>query len=153
LIKKAGVVAAVIRYENKGEAGRVLDRGVLIKDFGLEGDRHAQDGDRQLSLLSVESRRWMKEQSEEGLCFSRFKENIAVEGLSLEELRPGMRLRLGRALVEITGESKHCHPECRLFSANKICRLSGQSLFARVLRGGVLLPGEEIRIVETKDIK
>jgi MOSC domain-containing protein YiiM len=131
----------------------------------MEGDFHADGGDRQISLFSGEGRQWMEtfkteNAGQEGLCFTKFRENITIQGLPLQTLRAGMRLVVeapfaaasiatgAEVLLEITGEAKLCHDECPLFSAGRACRLAGQSLFAKVLHGGVVRTGDTIIIKE-----
>jgi MOSC domain-containing protein YiiM len=154
-MKTTGVVTSLTRYAAKGVPGETLNQAVLREGSGMEGDFHADGaggmgggaGDRQLSLLSAEAREWMNAQPAPGLCFSRFKENIGIGGIPPTALRSGTRLRAGEVLLEITGETKRCHEACPLFSAGTPCRLTGQSLFARVIRGGMLRAGDEIEIL------
>jgi len=98
----------------------------LLKGIGIEGDFH-QGGEKQISLLSSEIRRWMETQTEKGLCFRRFRENILIEGLPLDELENGDLLTVGNAVLRVSKQSKHCYAECELFSKGAPCRLSGHS--------------------------
>jgi MOSC domain-containing protein YiiM len=145
VIDNDGRLAAIIRYPAKGVPGVPVAEALLQEGIGLEGDRHAGGGDRQLSLFSVEQREWIKGQEEAGLCFSRFKENVTTQGLALDTLRQGTRLVLGAAVLEITGETKHCHTECPLYREKKPCPLAGQSLFAKVTQSGVIRVGDAVR--------
>jgi MOSC domain-containing protein YiiM len=159
-MKTTGVVTSLTRYVAKGVPGETLDQAVLREGSGMEDDFHADGGDRQLSLLSAEAREWMNLQPAPGLCFSRFKENIGIRwqpgrGLTggFREISPGafrsgIRLRAGEVLLEITREIKLCHEACPLFSAWIPCRLTGQSLFAKVICGGILRTGDVIEIME-----
>ena len=115
----------------------------LLEGIGVEGDFH-QGGERQISLLSAEARRWMEAQKEKGLCFERFRENILIEGLSLEDLENGSLLFLGDAVLRISMRGKHCYDECALFSKGTPCRLSGCAVFAVVERGGTIAVGDNV---------
>ena len=139
-----GVIESIKTYPAKGEAGRELAEARLIENSGLEGDFHAKGGERQLSLLFAETRDEITGQKEKGLCFSRFKENICIRGITPDAVAPGARLEAGEALLEITGETKHCHEECALFQAGKTCALAGRSLFAKVLKSGVIRVGDRV---------
>jgi MOSC domain-containing protein YiiM len=147
-IANNGSVDAIIRYTEKGVPGIPLTEALFREGHGLEGDFHADGSDRQISLLSRESRQWMEEATEPGLCFTRFKENITTRLVALEKLSAGKQLKAGNVVLEISGETKHCHEECSLFSAGHSCGLSGQSLFAKVVRGGILRIGDTIKIQE-----
>ena len=136
-------IIGLTRYHKKGEPGTTLSEMTLLEGLGVEGDFH-QGGERQVSLLSAEVRRWMEAQTEKGLCFGRFRENILVEGLPLENLKSGDLLSVGNAVLRISAHSKHCYNECALFSKGKKmpCRLSGCAAFAVVERGGAIRIGD-----------
>ena len=139
-----GIIESIRLYPGKGEAGRELVEARLIENLGLEGDFHAKGGERQLSLILAETRDELMAQEERGLCFSRFKENITIRGPEPKELRPGSRFKAGEALLEISGENKRCHQECSLYEAGRQCPLAGKSLFARVLKSGIIRTGDRI---------
>ena len=141
----SGVIERIRSYSAKGETGKELTEARLIENLGLEGDFHAKGGERQISLLFTENREELAELKDKGLCFLRFRENITVKrGAAVEDGAPietGMRIEAGEALLEITGETKHCYEECVLFRAGKPCPLAGKSLFAKVLKSGVIRVG------------
>ena len=141
-----GIIEKIRAYSAKGDAGRELAEARLIVNSGLEGDFHATGGERQISLLLSASRDKLTAQEEKGLCFSRFKENISIGVMAPDALRSGARLDAGEAVLEITGETKHCHEECTLFQAGKTCALAGHSLFAKVLKSGVIRKGDRINL-------
>ena len=136
-------IVGLTRYHKKGEPGTTLPELELSEGLGVEGDFH-QGGERQVSLFSAEARRWMEAQKDKGLCFERFRENILIEGLSLEDLKNGSLLFSGDAVLRITMSGKHCYDECRLFSRGTPCRLSGCAVFAVVERGGIIHIGDPV---------
>ena len=146
----AGMVVRLRVYQAKGDKGSSVERVDLEQGVGLIGDFHANaeglatKNDRQISLFSLENREWIDNAPEKGLCFHRFKENITTQGLALENLKAGARLKAGTALLEISGESKRCHEECVFLVKGETCRLSGQNLFAKVVESGVLQIGDNI---------
>jgi cyclic pyranopterin phosphate synthase len=139
-----GTIETIKVYSKKGDAGKELAEARLIENLGLEGDFHATGGERQVSLLCAESRDALVKQKEKGLCFSRFKENLSIRGMARNELRSGVRLEATGAALEITGETKRCHTECSLYEEGKPCPIAGQSLFAIVLKGGVIRAGDGV---------
>ena len=140
-----GIIEKITAYPAKGEAGKELAKAHLMENQGLEGDFHAIGGDKQLSILFAETREAITAQKEKGLCFSRFRENITVSGFRPDMLRPGVRLAAGEAILEITSEGKHCHRECPLFQEGRQCPLAGMSLFAKVLKSGIIRAGDKLR--------
>ena len=141
-----GIIERIRVFPEKGSAGAEINEGRLVENMGLEGDFHAVGGERQLSLLFTESRERLADQKEKELCFSRFRENIGIRGMTPCEVRQGVRLEAGEAVLEITGETKYCHEECGLYAAGKICALAGMNLFAKVIKGGVIRNGDRIRL-------
>ena len=144
----SGTIQSIKMYAAKGEKGTELAEGRLVENLGLEGDYHAKGGDRQLSLLFAEAWDELTARMAMGLCFSRFKENICIRGMTPDVLRPGVRFEIGETMLEITGETKHCHEECRLYREGTPCPLAGKSLFARVLKGGVIRVGDGVEFIE-----
>ncbi len=148
---KNGRIAGIFVYSGKGLPGQAVKEAVLEENKGMKGDFHAQDGARQLSLFTVEGRAWLRQAVENnisGLCFKRFKENITLEGIDSASLSPGVYLRAGVCLLEISLEGKHCHDGCALFNADAQCLLAGQNIFAVVKEGGVARVGDAVSIEE-----
>ena len=80
----------------------------MIEDFGFEGDAHAGDWHRQVSLLASES---IEKTKDAGLdvSFGDFAENIATEGVDWKEIPVGTKVRIGESvLLEITQIGKEC---------------------------------------------
>ena len=143
----SGKIDGIKIYAAKEDGGTKLAEARLIEYLGIEGDFYARGGERQVSLLLTESRDRMKGSTEKGLCFSRFKENLTISGLAPDVFCSGTQLEIGKVILEISGETKHCHEECSLFKAGKSCPLTGASLFARVLKGGVIRTGDGIKLL------
>ena len=141
-------IAGLTRYHKKGEPGEPLQEVNLLEGIGLEGDFHQQrGGEKQVSLFSAEARLWMEsqiKQSQKGLCFGRFRENILTEGLPLEDLENGNLLYIGDVILRISARGKHCHDECNLFSKGIACRLSESAAFGTVEQGGVIRVGDNV---------
>ena len=139
-----GTIESIKSYPAKGAAGKDLSEARLIENSGLEGDFHATGGDRQITILIVETKEQIADYESKGLCFSRFKENISIRGIDPKTLQPGAQLIIGDAALAITGETKQCHKECPLFEAGKRCPLAGLSLFARVIKSGTIRVGDDV---------
>ena len=137
-----GIIERIRFFSDKGKTGIDLEEASLLKDLGLEGDYHAKGGDRQISLLFAESRDKITASERQGLCFSRFKENITIRGL--ERVDPGVQLAVGEAVLEITGEIKTCHEECSFYEQGKSCLLAGLNLFAKVVESGIIRTGDRV---------
>jgi MOSC domain-containing protein YiiM len=58
----------------------------------------------------------------------------------------GTRLLCGEAELEITQIGKECHARCSIYHAMGECIMPAQGVFARVLRGGAIRPGDELAV-------
>jgi MOSC domain-containing protein YiiM len=140
-------VQAVCISEKKGIVKRAQERVVLKTQWGLEGDAHAGDWHRQVSLLAGESIDTVKKVLPT-LKDGAFAENIITRGLDLTTLKIGDRLRLGAEVVlEITQIGKECHNQgCAIKKATGDCIMPREGLFARVIQGGEAKPGDPIHL-------
>ena len=141
----AAHVAKLTRFSERGAPGEDLPEMTLLQGLGVEGD-FFQGGNRQVSLLSIEARRWMEEQEERGLCFDRFKENILFQGLPMETLEPGDLLDMRSAVLRISPFKKPCFKECPRYSKGLLCRLSQCAKFAIVEQGGTVRAGDLVAV-------
>ena len=91
-------------------------------DWGIEGDAHAGNWHRQVSLLAQESvERLQQLLTKIRLRPGDFGENIVTEGIVLYELPVGTKMRIGTALAEVTQIGKECHQGCAIRQAAGDC--------------------------------
>lgn len=143
----AGRVVAVCVSEKKGEQKGAVEEARLVEDWGIEGDAHSGNWHRQVSLLAEESIEKMRAKGLE-LGHGDFGENIVTEGIDLLSLPVGAKLLVGGAVVEVTQIGKECHERCAIYYKAGDCIMPREGIFARVLRGGVVRPGQRIELVE-----
>ena len=77
-----------------------------------------------------------------------FGENITTEGLVVYELPVGARLYAGECLLEVTQIGKVCHDRCAIFHQAGDCVMPREGIFARVIEGGEILPGDGIVLLK-----
>ncbi len=78
-----------------------------------------------------------------------FAENITVEGLDLCHLPVGTKLEMGKNVtLEISQIGKECHTACAIRRQVGQCIMPEEGVFARVLRGGKVRPGDKVAIGE-----
>ena len=141
-----GKITALYVYGEKGTLPKRVSEVRVSVESGLEGDRHGSETKRKVSILSEEVRDWMQEQKEQGLCFEKFKENIRVQGLDLQNIQEGDLLCTEQVCLKVTGIFKKCYPDvCTLAASGRECRLKEQGIFAAVVKEGILKEGEIIR--------
>ena len=139
-------IVGLTRYTKKGEPGEALSAIMLLEGLGAEGDFHRGE-EKQISILAVETHHWMEAQSEKGLCFGRFRENILTEGLPLETLKSGCHLSMGSAVIRISGQRKECFSDCGRFSKGQPCRLFESAAFAQVEKSGIVRINDPVIIL------
>ena len=139
-------IIAVCRSEEKGTKKESVMEGLLEEEFGLAGDAHADCCTRrQVSLLAIESIDKMR-----GAGFDvspgDFAENLTTQGVELASLPVGTRLSIGQdAVLEVTQIGKECHTGCAIFRQVGKCIMPKEGVFARVIHGGVVKAGDELR--------
>ncbi|MBI9013692.1 MAG: hypothetical protein JEZ08_15770 [Clostridiales bacterium] len=118
----------------KGKSRIEVDEGRLISNLGLEGDAYSKPGDREVCLMSIETKKKLADY-QDGLCVKRFVETLLID-LSPAEISVGDHLLIGDAEIKITKKGKRCFPECT-FVQNKIsCPLVSEPLFGKVVKSG-----------------
>jgi cyclic pyranopterin phosphate synthase len=121
--------------------------------FGIEGDAHAGNWHRQVSLLGQESIEKMRAKGA-NVSAGDFAENITTEGIDLQSLAIGSKLRLGAdAEVEITQFGKKCHGGCEIFQQIGDCIMPREGVFAKVTKPGRIKPGDTIEVLQPQGQK
>ncbi len=141
-----GVIKAVCISEKKGTAKVNVGSGLLIEDFGIQGDAHAGSGHRQVSILSYEKIRDFKAEGapvEDGS----FGENLIAADIDLSELSVGTRLKCGEALLEVSQIGKECHSSCAIGKTMGRCIMPTEGIFAKVIKGGRVKSGDYIGLL------
>jgi len=155
-----GRVVSVNLSRRKGVQKEPAAEVELRPDHGVVGDAHAGPGDRQISLLALESieaqRRLFEEKAAEATSCPKagdllhpgaFAENLTTRGLALAQLPVGARLQVGDEVVlEISRIGKECHRHCAIYRKLGDCVMPREGVFARVIHGGKVRPGDEVRV-------
>ncbi len=140
-------VLAVCKSKTKGTKKQPVESGLIKEEFGLVDDAHADcTTHRQISLLAEESIEKMRQM---GLNVGPgdFAENLTTRGIDLPVLPVGTRLLVGgEVLLEVSQIGKECHTRCAIFQQVGTCVMPLEGVFARVIRGGVVKPGDPIEV-------
>ena len=140
-------VVAVNISEKKGTIKRPIEVGSFKINHGLEGDAHAGNWHRQVSLLAQESIDKMIALGVDGLDAGKFAENITTEGLELHTLPVGTKLKIGDTLQEVTQIGKKCHSGCEISHQVGMCIMPTEGIFTIVLKEGTVRPGDIIEVL------
>jgi molybdopterin adenylyltransferase len=143
----SGAVAFVCVSERRGIPKHPVARARLLADHGIEGDSHAGNWHRQVSLLAETD---IDQMRATGLTLDpgAFGENLVVRGVDLGDLGIGSRLAIGGAEIAVTQVGKVCHNRCAIYVRSGDCVMPRSGLFARVVRGAEVAPGAPVEVVE-----
>ncbi len=153
-VQRTGVIHAVCVSDRKGVGKTPVSEAVFTPEHGIEGDAHAGTWHRQISLLS-----WDKvvefNQNGAGVKDGDFGENLVVEGIDFRSLPVGSILTIRAAgenaghpevVLEMTQIGKACHTGCAIKQRMGVCIMPVEGVFARVLRGGTVRPGDILTV-------
>jgi len=146
-----GRIKAISISKDRGTQKYNVPAAQLKAGFGIEGDAHAGNWHRQVSLLEEESIEKMRAKGA-SVKEGDFAENITTERIDLQSLSIGSKLRLGAdAEVEITQFGKECHSGCAIFQQIGDCIMPREGVFAKVTRPGRVKPGDTIEVLKSND--
>ena len=140
-------VIAVNISDRKGVIKTPVEMGEFQTDLGLKGDAHSGNWHRQVSLLAQESIDKMSAKGILELTSGKFAENLTTEGIELFTLPVGSRMEIGEVLMEVTQIGKECHRGCQIMKMVGDCIMPREGIFTKILRNGVIRPGDEIRLI------
>ena len=144
-----GEIRALCLSEKRGTEKQATDRAFFITEYGIDGDAHAGDWHRQVSLLGLGEIEDFRARGAD-VEFGAFGENVVAEGFRFKELPVGTRLRVGQVFFEITQIGKKCHSHCEIFHRVGDCIMPREGVFARVLHGGWVTVGDTLEITTEK---
>lgn len=140
-----GKVLAICTSDVRGVVKKPVSSGQFRANWGIEGDAHAGDWHRQISLLSAEKIEAFNQRGG-NVKPGDFGENLVVEDIDFRVLPVGTLLRCNRVLLEITQIGKDCHTHCAVYHRVGDCIMPKEGVFARVLEGGEIRIGDEMTI-------
>lgn len=140
-----GKVLGICVSEKRGTQKKEVNEAVLKENWGIEGDAHAGDWHRQVSLLSFEKIEAFRERGAD-VDFGAFGENLIVEGYDLRRLPVGTRFRIGEAVLELTQIGKECHSHCEIYKKMGDCIMPREGVFTEVVKGGRIRKGDAVEM-------
>ena len=140
-----GKVLGICVSEKRGTQKKEVNEAVLKENWGIEGDAHAGDWHRQVSLLSFEKIEAFREKGAD-VDFGAFGENLIVEGYDLRRLPVGTRFRIGEAVLELTQIGKECHSHCEIYKKMGDCIMPREGVFTEVVKGGRIRKGDAVEM-------
>lgn len=147
-----GRIFAICKGQQKGKPKRQIDSCRFVADYGIDGDCHAGEKTRQVSLLAKES---IDKMIAKGIkpYPGIFAENLVTEGVLLSSVHVGSKIWLGNeVLLQVTQIGKECHDRCAIYHQAGDCIMPKEGIFAHVLVGGNVKTADTIEILEDAKI-
>ena len=144
-----GQIEAICVSPQKGTPKKPVQQATFVVDYGIQGDAHAGEWHRAISLLAGEEvDEWRQQLPDLGP--GAFAENVVTRGIDLGRMGLGSRLRIGRGVeLVITQLGKECHGHrCTVFERMGECLMPRRGVFARVVSGGMVRAGDPVDVVE-----
>jgi len=142
-----GKLVGVYIGSRKGEGKTPAESAELVAGHGLRGDSHAgRDPDRQVSLFAAETLREIQNEGFDASAGS-LNANLFTENIAIDSLKPGARLRIGEAVIEIAEARRPCRSITKI--DNRLPkRLFGQcGQIGRIIKGGVAQVGDDVEVM------
>ena len=143
-----GKIEKIKIFHTKGQPGEIVQKAQCTADCGLEGDRFAKGGDKQLTMIDDVCEGWLSAQETEGLCFKRYKANITAENCDLSAFKVGQKLKIGTAVLEISPQNKECFAECVRVQNKMECLLRAHAKYLKVAQSGIISVDDKINAME-----
>ena len=139
-----GIVRAICISQHRGTPKRFIEEANFIKNYGIENDAHAGNWHRQVSLLGFEKISAFNKRSSK-VAQGAFGENLIIEGIDLSSLLICSKLKCKEIELELTQIGKECHNHCQIYDKVGDCIMPKYGVFAKVVKGGKVKVGDEIR--------
>ena len=133
--------------ETKGTRKHPLSGVVAVTEKGIEGDAHAGDWTRQVTLLDRKSVEKMVTKTGRNFPPGSLAENIDTEGIEMHNLPIGTQLLIGDVILEISQIGKDPEEDSPFHKEVGISIMLSEGIFTRVIKPGNIKAGDEVSIV------
>lgn len=97
-------LVGIYLHEEEAKLPRSVDSAAIHPSGGIVGDSHAGEPRRNRRVLVTDAQILRME----GLQPGDLREQLVVDGLAVDSLETGSKLRLGRAIAEVIGQCAPC---------------------------------------------
>lgn len=114
----------------------------VIEGWGLEGEAHGGDWDRQVSIFPLEAIKKVPQDKKDEVLGGGYTENFTISGIPPEELSVGSLVMIGSAIIEIMHIGKDEYKE-----HGRPYIISREGRFGKVVKGGEVQVGDKVAII------
>lgn len=143
--QKTLIIKSLNISEKKGTI-KTPRKEITLTPLGIEGDAHAGNWHRQISLLAEESILSFESELGRKIGFGEFAENITTHGFAVHKTKPFDRFISSEVEMEVTQIGKKCHgTNCEIFQQTGNCVMPKEGIFCRVIKTGKLTENEVLQ--------
>jgi MOSC domain-containing protein YiiM len=136
-------VIHLFRAPKRREPMEELQAARAVEDVGLEGCAHARPrGKRQVLLMDQETLATFE------LMPGIVRENVTTQGLDVNGLAIGQRLKIGEAELQVSAVCDPCEQIEALRPGLQAAMQDRRGMLCKVVRGGLLRRGDEIVMIQ-----
>jgi MOSC domain-containing protein YiiM len=146
-MSNSGKLISIYLGAQKGAGKSAVAEAQLIAEEGLRGDHHAGlKPHRQISLFARET---LHEIQNAGIVVTaeELSANLLTEGIAIDTLPVGAKLKIGVTIIEISEARKPCGSLTKIDKRLPKATYLRCGQFGRVLTGGVIHAGDTIEIL------
>jgi MOSC domain-containing protein YiiM len=136
-----GKVLSIHISPERGTVKSDVQEVLVVKGWGLEGDAHGGDWDRQVSIFPVEALTKVPVEKQKEVLEDGYTENVTISGVPIEELLVGRIVRLGEAEVQILYVGKEQYKE-----HGRPYIVSREGRFGSVVKEGRIRVGDSVEL-------
>ncbi len=115
----------------------------VIEGWGLEGDAHGGDWDRQVSIFPIEAMDQVPPEKKEEVINGGLTENFTIQGIEQSELTAGKYVAIGESIILVLHIGKE---EFKEYGRPYIVSREGR--FGRVFKGGPVKVGDTVSVLD-----
>ncbi len=138
----AGRVESVNISAVRGVVKERVEEANVLEGWGVEGDAHGGDWDRQVSIFPLEALDLLPEERRAQVEQAGYMENFTISGIALQRLQAGTVIKLGEAVIRIMQVGKEHKEHGRSYIVSR------EGRFGRVLCGGKVKAGDAVTVQE-----
>jgi MOSC domain-containing protein YiiM len=140
-----GRVVAVCRSSERGKPKEDVRSGFFEKGMGLSGDAHAGT-EKEVSILAQNRVDELSKKTSLSFPPGAFAENLLIAGMDQAEMLPGKRLKVGKAILQITQIGKEAGIQ-HTYHYQGFSLLPRFGIFAQVIESGIIKNGDEVELL------
>lgn len=145
--EQVGKIVSINISKRKGTSKIPVEQAKITQN-GIIGDAHYGRGNKQISILSIETIEEFGKKYGREFKPGTFAENLTIEGIDTRKILPLDTLTIGDVQLEVTQIGKECHRGgCAIFREVGKCVMPDKGIFTCVKKGGVISVGDKVKVI------